>query len=301
MKAAWTGILACAVCGVAGACQESGSGQDGDAETDIVGERLACQRDEDCGNDLFCTVGKCVDGACTLGVVPYFCAIDHVCVPANLPATDAPNVCVNCRPDLDPWHWSPRVLEEGKVHGHYRCHEGQLCPWAANCVGRECGDDGCGGLCTGGPSNSVQCTELGNDAFCTPEGKCDCIPACKGRECGDDGCHGQCGSQSGGCPPGLNCTSEGKCVAGSCIQTCGHHVCGEVCGVLCGECPEDYTCVEGTCYPRGCIPLPGPACNDCPCEECVCTLDPYCCETEWDNACSNICAGDCASCLPLAN
>lgn len=60
----------------------------------------------------------------------------------------------------------------------------------AQCAGRECGPDGCGGLC-----GSCQ----GNDSCI--DGNCVCIPDCSNKVCGDNGCGGSCGT----CPDGLDC------------------------------------------------------------------------------------------------
>jgi MYXO-CTERM domain-containing protein len=64
-------------------------------------------------------------------------------------------------------------------------------PPATLCLGRTCGDDGCGGSCgscTGGKT-------------CSADGACvsACVPSCAGKTCGDsDGCGGTCGSCDGG-------------------------------------------------------------------------------------------------------
>jgi hypothetical protein len=64
-----------------------------------------------------------------------------------------------------------------------------------DCTGKECGGDGCNGLCG----------ECGCGEDCTVAGLC-LFTACAGKECGPDGCGGKCGA----CPSGQ------YCVAGSC-------------------------------------------------------------------------------------
>jgi hypothetical protein len=67
-------------------------------------------------------------------------------------------------------------------------------PAAALCLGRTCGDDGCGGSCGTCPGGKA----------CSPDGAClgTCTPSCDGKACGDgDGCGGQCGSCDGGVAP----------------------------------------------------------------------------------------------------
>ena len=65
-----------------------------------------------------------------------------------------------------------------------------------DCNGRECGLDGCHGLC----------------GVCPPAetcngGQCECIPDCFGKECGNDGCGGSCGD----CEAGEEC-QDNECV-----------------------------------------------------------------------------------------
>ena len=79
------------------------------------------------------------------------------------------------------------------------CFEQACC--LADCTGRECGTDGCGGTC--GECNGVQ-EECVN-------GTCACQPACDGMECDPDGCGEVCGV----CGPGL------VCQAGVCTNQCG--------------------------------------------------------------------------------
>ncbi|MEL6347675.1 MAG: hypothetical protein AAFV53_31505 [Myxococcota bacterium] len=47
----------------------------------------------------------------------------------------------------------------------------------------------------------------------------------------------------------------------------------------------------------GCEETPAVAgCGNCRCEECVCSLDPYCCEVQWDAVCVSSCNDDCEGC-----
>ena len=69
---------------------------------------------------------------------------------------------------------------------------------APRCVGKECGDDKCGGLCGTCPAAAPFCVA----------GLCElaCTPSCDGASCGDDGCGGSCGT----CPEGETCV-DGLC------------------------------------------------------------------------------------------
>ncbi len=101
------------------------------------------------------------------------------------------------------------------------------------CEGKECGPDGCGGVCgscTGGEScQNGQCKPL-------------CEPQCEGRSCGDDGCGDLCGE----CEPGLVCEA-GLCID-SCIPQCEGKECGDNgCGGSCGKCAPGMSCADFLC------------------------------------------------------
>lgn len=86
---------------------------------------------------------------------------------------------------------------EGASHA---CAAGQ-CQCIPQCEGKECGADGCGGLC--GTCDFFQTCE---DWHCTPPPPQDC----EGKECGDDGYGGNCGE----CADGCECSPSGICVCG---------------------------------------------------------------------------------------
>jgi MYXO-CTERM domain-containing protein len=69
-----------------------------------------------------------------------------------------------------------------------------------SCVGKECGDDGCGGSC-GSCGTGYSC----ENGLC----KTGCKPDCLNRECGPDKCGGSCGS----CGLDYLCTVDGLCVS----------------------------------------------------------------------------------------
>jgi len=125
-----------------------------------------------------------------------------------------------------------------------------------DCDGKQCGADGCGGVCgTCAPGT------LCEDDLCQA-----CEAQCDGKTCGDDLCGGSCGE----CDPYDECV-EGACIA--CVPDCQGKVCGhDGCGGSCGECAEGKVCTseqeclecepqcEGLiCGDNGC----GGTCNDC--------------------------------------
>ena len=98
------------------------------------------------------------------------------------------------------------------------------------CGDKECGPDGCGGVC-GSCSEGYRCRE----------GQC-CEQACQGKECGPDACGGTCGA----CGAGRQCTDAGDCE--DCIDPCEGKECGfDGCGGTCGGCGGGETCVAGIC------------------------------------------------------
>ena len=110
--------------------------------------------------------------------------------------------------------------------------------------GNECTDDSCDLL--------LDCLNLdvGNGTACGQlvgwtclDGECQCQPACEGKNCGPDGCGGSCGE----CGEFTNsyCSDEGTC---ACDPDCLDKECGDdLCGGTCGECGEEEICIEGQC------------------------------------------------------
>ena len=105
------------------------------------------------------------------------------------------------------------------------------------CEGKQCGPDGCGGSCGGCPAG-----EGCKDGLCQG-----CIPDCDGKQCGDDGCGGSCGS----CPDGVDCDGNWQCA--QCTPDCAGKHCGtDGCGGSCGSCPATQLCTNaGGCVAQG--------------------------------------------------
>ena len=120
---------------------------------------------------------------------------------------------------------------------------------------KECGDDGCGGVCGTCPGAAPNC-EAG---VCVPEV---CTPDCEGKECGVDGCGDTCGT----CPDGQGCGADGLC---QCAPDCGGKICGDDgCGGSCGACAPGSTCQEGACIPDACEGCaPWQTCEGGPCQD----------------------------------
>ena len=76
------------------------------------------------------------------------------------------------------------------------------CPCVPDCEGKDCGFDGCSGVC-GTCLDNWSCVD----------DKCVCNPDCGGKQCGDDGCEGSCGN----CPGGYYCNDESHCQSDKCL------------------------------------------------------------------------------------
>ena len=163
---------------------------------------------ETCSDGNGCTTDGCQDGACMFTPVSGCCE----------PACPFGELCVN----------------------------GQ-CVCAAQCFGKQCGDDGCGS----------QCGTCDPGWECTPQGTCACVPACAGKQCGDDGCGGKCGT----------CLGQEVCTDGTClcVPACAGKQCGDDgCGGTCGTCPALHLCQQAACVyscpycpaPSGCVSGP---------------------------------------------
>jgi hypothetical protein len=160
--------------------------------------------------------------------------------------------------------------------------DGQCAPCIPNCDGKNCGSDGCGGLCEGiGPQPTTgptapsggQC--LGNglciDGVCTNP----CLGSprlCRTNNCGDDGCGGSCGT----------CTGANTCISGICGTIAAppaDNSCKNRCG---GSAPSGCFC-DANCATRG---------------DCCADKATACCVAQCANkTCgSDGCGGTCGAC-----
>lgn len=193
-----------------------------------------------------------------------------------------------CAPPATVWNWANSFGVNGDFILRMRAEVGGGC--AADCVNKDCGDDGCGGSCGDCVAPEV----------CDMTQHCVCVPDCAGRCCGDDGCGGVCPDACGAgwtcnagsctCIPDAGCTDgETRCsgdVAEECVagawqtladcaasnQVCVNGACEDPCqpdctDVCCGDdgcgnqCPDN--CQAGyTCNPNGCTCDPDASCTD---------------------------------------
>ncbi|MGP1346921.1 MAG: hypothetical protein ACTS3F_09695 [Phycisphaerales bacterium] len=159
------------------------------------------------------------------------------------------------------------------------------------CVGDDCpGDvDGLGN--TNSDDLGILLSEFGNSygACCFPDGTC--VETTLEDECAANG--GVWLGKATGCPlcpflvPGACCLPNGDCIV--------------IPGIECDQAQGDFSgpfteCAPGVCGPIACgDPASGdccvsngtPFCDNQPCCEIVCSNDPFCCNTEWDQICAN--------------
>ncbi|MBM4354403.1 MAG: hypothetical protein FJ109_11510, partial [Deltaproteobacteria bacterium] len=246
-----------------------------------------------CDDGELCTVDSCIDGTCAHDVESFCCLIDGLPYPEGIKWPD--EFCLACLPEVDATAWVP--VPDGSTCPEGICFQGGCCPHADNCQGKECGDDGCGGVCGECPGVTV-CVE----------GTC-CATTCdmQGAQCGDDGCGtGECGA----CPEWTACGPGGFCETG--CHGCGDQMCGnDDCGEQCGTCPKSSTCLpDGSAcvkYPNPCAGFEcgtvwlGKSCGECAkgqwCIQGHCTDEctPDCALRECGD---DGCGGSCGKCGP---
>ncbi|HIN85267.1 MAG TPA: hypothetical protein EYN06_02220 [Myxococcales bacterium] len=170
------------------------------------------------------------------------------------------------------------------IKNKYDCIKSGCSP---SCFGKQCGPDGCGGLCG-------QCQPNQN---CNSSGKCQtgsgCQPSCANKQCGPDGCGGLCGI----CPGGQNCGPTGLCVSSNCTPNCVSKQCGsDGCSGSCGTCKPSEQCNAGyKCVASGC----SPNCTgkDCGADGCggSCGLCPQSQNCDVAGHCVTIAGGSCGN------
>ena len=303
----YCGLLCASACEAG--CDLIDSCGDGDCQPEHKENCGTCPDDCKCSQDTYCQGQECLYNFCLDGVTVLGCCQgDRVikCITGGIWANDCSLEGMKCGwvtvPGGPPGYFcgNEDVVDlSGDPGGEYPLE----CPnCVASCVGKECGDDGCGGSCGTCPG-ALECFN----------GHCDdvCLSSCEDKDCGDDGCGQSCGF----CPVDRHCSDSGHCECnegecdGACCQggqvcyedaccmpQCAGKECGDDgCGSDCGECWG--FCVQGSCQTGlGCASGTQPGCggpDKCPCETCVCDIDPACCLSQWDQHCASICAYDC--------
>ena len=137
----------------------------------------------------------------------------------------------------------------------------------ANCAGKDCGDDGCGGqcgTCSGGKvCQNGTCVAQGGCGAVTYEGCCQgqTLNYCDAQQLVTVDCSGNpscgwvaqgsfydCGTAGGSDPSGQN----PKSCDGGCVPSCAGKQCGsDGCQGSCGTCAGGKVCQNGTCVASG--------------------------------------------------
>jgi hypothetical protein len=129
--------------------------EDGDKECGDDGCGGVCGN---CSDGLTCTKDVCAQGQCQYQAGASYCVLNSSCVSQG--QLDPDSVCRKCQPGLSQEEWTP--IPDGVACGQGKfCFQGLCCDHAAHCSGKECGSDGCGGLC-GACAPGLKCL----DGFC---------------------------------------------------------------------------------------------------------------------------------------
>ena len=152
---------------------------------------------------------------------------------------------------------------------------------------------GAWGSCPVDPCAGVDCND--GDPCTTDsciDGKCfnEPIPGCGEGPCGNPA-SGPCDVANGtpGCDDASCC--EPICAADPyCCDTAWDSICADAASTQCGDGGGGGG--TGAC----CAPNGSPGCEDSECQSLICNADPFCCDTEWDQVCSDAANTDCAIC-----
>ncbi len=151
-----------------------------------------------------------------------------------------------------------------------------------------------GDLADAQPAPENTCCELSDAPGCADPAIMDCVcahlPVC---------CDPEDGAWTGKCVEAATVLCFAGCGAagpGPGDAECGDGVCGP--DESCASCPGDcgFCAGSGDC----CAPHDAPACASQATTQCVCDLDAYCCQVEWDALCVEQAADDCAAGCAMA-
>ncbi len=221
---------------------------------------------------------------------------------------DEPGCCASVC-DVDPYccehSWDQKcVVRAGEICGlDTGCGVGDCC--SPNISGG-CNDSGCCADVCSTPGFEYCCVDNGEnfvwDQACADQAKIVCPLLCEPDPSCGDFASGSCCSNNGspGCDDS-DCCSAVCDLSPSCCSDEWDQLCANMAGDLC---ESMGTCVPVVCGDPGtggcCSSNGDPFCNDAPCCESVCEVDPSCCENAWDDACVTLSQSLCAGCLPTS-
>jgi hypothetical protein len=218
-----------------------------------------------CPGDGDCCEPNGSPGCDDAGCCEQVCAADAFCCETEWDALCAQATCALCTIDC--------CLCDPECNG--------ACPGEGDCCVAN-GSPGCGNAtcCLTVCSLDAFCCEIQWDSICVgiaagiPACRCEAVDPCPGE--------GECCDSNG--TPGCNdeaccevvCAVDSFCCNEGWDSICGNLAIG-LCE-LCAGCPGMGDC---------CIPNGTPACQDAACCEAVCSVDPFCCTTLWDEICAD--------------
>jgi hypothetical protein len=239
-----------------------------------------CDRRVECPSGESCQDGECVpegnqgQGG---GGNPY--GYDACCAASSDPGCGAPNIeiCVCAFDD-------------------YCCTSA----WDVECVTRAIACGACAGATGAGTGSAVGATTGAGTT--SGVGASSSTSATSGASTSvassssSGGGGGDCCTQNA--LPGCNDVSIESCVCGAdpfCCDTAWDLACVDG-AAACGGCGGSASSSSsGGGSSACCLTSSLPGCSDAPVETCVCGLDPYCCDTEWDSTCVGEAQNDCGA------
>jgi hypothetical protein len=273
-------------CSVPGACC-GGSPTGAPGCIDAACEACVCAKDTFCCNTAW-------DGTCALEAAVEcsevcFCQAD-CCHPTAAVPGCALAPCEACVCASDPACCDVAWDDACVAAATASCQEACQCPTPSAC-------------CEANPTGGAGCDEPGCEAcVCAVDGFC--CSAAWDEVCASAAL-GVCDPACGCPPPKGDCCTATPEAAGCTSAPCQSCVCAL--DPTCCDLVWDVGCVqitdEACAQTCGCPgtaqdccannPLGSPGCADAICEDCVCTLDSYCCATSWDLLCASEAAEQC--------
>jgi hypothetical protein len=302
----------CGSCAAGTGCNGAGQCQPLDActiEHAIVCGGKVSGNTEEYENDLdYYACQGYLGGGGEVGYVFNATSDDHIVVTLEAPMGDLDLVVTQgkCKPDTCLAYGKDMVDIDVTANKSYylmvEAQEGVSGPFTLTvdchsdctpeCTGKECGSDGCGGLCGECPVAAPFCAE-GSCAVA-------CVPDCAGNKCGDDGCGGNCGA----CPIGWGCIDavceplpeppDGcEALSGPGCEDCFCEIC--VCSILPECCAIEWNAkCANMCHSGDCDACPEEGSFGWACESDDDCLSQLCIEgLQGNKVCSTFCVDSC--------
>ena len=229
---------------------------------------VLCDDGDPCTEDLCDTeTGECLSEANPA------CGANHPCVSAPLPTSSDP-IATACVCEINPY-----------------CCSGA---WDATCVAAA--EAQCGQVCTcDDPDAPVICVEDAECAGCDDGDLCNGTWGCVDGICGALDMAVSCPSdQDMGCLINSCAPMTGLCELSPSDAACDD---GDLCTA--DTCTEEGAClatpIEGCALSHPCAASSTPQSTDAEITACVCAIDPWCCDNNWDGICVDEAISECGA------